>query len=115
MASEKVEERNLVKRLGIVWPNQNGRGTHVNVSGGGMVKTSKNRQAAVKFLEYLASDSAQRYFADGNNEWPTVPGVVVNNEELAEMGRFNADNTSLVGIANHLVSAQKLLDRAGYR
>lgn len=44
-----------------------------------------------------------------------MPGVVVNNEELAEMGRFNADNTSLVGIANHLVSAQKLLDRAGYR
>lgn len=115
MASEKVEERNLVKRLGIVWPNQNGRGTHLNVSGGGLVKTSKNREAAVKFLEYLASDEAQRYFAEGNHEWPAVPTVAVNNEELAEMGRFKADNVSLVKVARQLGAAQKLLDRAGYR
>ncbi|MFZ2972337.1 MAG: extracellular solute-binding protein [Ferribacterium limneticum] len=115
MASEKVEERNLVKRLGVVWPNQNGRGTHINVSGGGMVKTAKHREAAVKFLEYLASDEAQRYFANGNNEWPAVPTVSISNEELDELGKFKADNVSLVKIANQLSVAQKLLDRAGYR
>ena len=115
MASEKVEERNLVKRLGIVWPNQNGRGTHINVSGAGVVKTAKNREAAVKFLEYLASDEAQRYFANGNNEWPAVPTVSISNEELEELGKFKADEVSLVKVANQLPAAQKLLDRAGYR
>ncbi len=115
MASEKVEERNLVKRLGIVWPNQAASGTHINVSGGGLVKTAKNREAAIKFLEYLASDEAQRYFANGNNEWPAVPTVAVNNEELAEMGKFKADSMPLAEIAKHLPAAQKLLDRAAYR
>lgn len=115
MASEKVEERNLVKRLGVVWPNQNDRGTHINVSGGGMVKTAKHREAAVKFLEYLASDEAQRYFANGNNEWPAVPTVSIRNEELDELGKFKADNVSLIKVANQLPAAQKLLDRSGYR
>jgi len=115
MASERVEDRNLVKRLGVVWPNQSGYGTHINVSGGGMVKTSRNREAAQRFLEYLASDDAQRYFANGNNEWPAVPTVKVHNEELAELGQFKPDTTALVTIANQLPAAQKLLDRVGYR
>lgn len=115
MASERVEDRNLVKRLGVVWPNQGSYGTHINVSGAGVVKTSKNREAAIRFLEYLASDDAQRYFANGNNEWPAVPTVKVSNEELAELGQFKADMTSLVTIANQLPAAQKLLDRTGYR
>lgn len=115
MASERVEERNLVKRLGIVWPDQDGFGTHINISGGGLVKTSKNREAAIRFLEYLASDEAQRYFANGNNEWPAVSTVKIANEELAEMGSFKADTTSLVAIGQKLPAAQKLLDRAGFR
>ena len=65
--SDKIEERRMMERVGIVWPNQAGYGTHINIAGGGMVKTAKNREAAVRFLEYLASDEAQRYFADGNN------------------------------------------------
>ena len=115
MGSEKVEERNMTKRLGIVWPNQGSSGTHINVSGGGLVKTAKNRESAVRFLEYLASDEAQRYFAEGNNEWPAVPGVKVDNEELQELGTFKADQTPLTTIARQLPVAQKLLDRAGYR
>lgn len=113
--SERVEERNLMKRVGIVWPNQADRGTHVNVSGGGLVKTAPHREAAIRFLEYLASDSAQRHFANANNEWPAVPTVVVENAALDDMGRFRADERSLAEIALHLVEAQKLLDRAGYR
>ena len=115
MASERVEERNLLKRVGIVWPNQGAYGTHVNVSGGGMVKTSKHRAAAVAFLEYLASDEAQRYFANANNEWPAVPGVKIDNLELDELGPFTADTLPLATLASNLVAAQKLLDRAGYR
>ena len=115
MGSDKVEERNLTKRLGVVWPNQGSYGTHINVSGGGVVKTSKNREAAIKFLEYLVSDDAQRYFANGNNEWPAVPSVKVDNEELAELGSFQADQLPLSNMAKHLGNAQKMLDRVGYR
>ena len=115
MAAERVEERNLVKRLGIVWPNQDGYGTHINVSGGGVLKHSKHPAAARAFLDYLASDDAQRYFANANNEWPAVPGVSVDNPDLDAMGRFRADTLPLGSIASHLVAAQKLLDRAGYR
>jgi len=115
MASEKVEERNMVKRLGIVWPNQGGSGTHINVSGAGLVKTAKNRESAIRFLEYLASDEAQRYFPEGNNEWPAVSTVKFSSEELQELGSFKADQTPLPNIAKQLAVAQKLLDRAGYR
>jgi iron(III) transport system substrate-binding protein len=113
--SDKIDERRLMERVGIVWPNQAGRGTHINISGGGMVKTSKNQEAAVKFLEYLASDDAQRYFADGNNEWPVVASVTVSNPALDAMGKFKADTLPIGNLAKNVAAAQKLLDRAGYR
>jgi len=113
--SDKVEERRMMERVGIVWPNQAGNGTHINISGGGMVKTAKNPEAAVKYLEYLASDDAQRYFADGNNEWPVVPDVATNNPALEAMGKFKADPLPIGELARHIGTAQKLLDRAGYR
>lgn len=80
-----------------------------------MVKTTRHREAAVRFLEYLASDEAQRHFANGNNEWPSVPTVKVSNAELAELGNFKPDTTSLLNVARQLPAAQKLLDRVGYR
>ena len=113
--SDKVEDRRLMERVGIVWPNQAGHGTHINISGGGMVKTSKNQASAVKFLEYLASDEAQRYFADGNNEWPVAAGLNTNNPALDAMGKFKADTLPISALAKNVVAAQKLLDRAGYR
>jgi len=113
--SDKIEERRMMERVGIVWPNQAGHGTHINISGGGMVKTSKNQEAAVKFLEYLASDEAQRYFADGNNEWPVVVGLNTNNPALETMGKFKADTLPIGALAKNVAAAQKLLDRAGYR
>ena len=105
----------MMERVGIVWPNQANHGTHINISGAGVVKTTKNLDAAVKFLEYLASDDAQRYFADGNNEWPVVPGVATNNPALDAMGKFKADQLPISALAKNVVAAQKLLDRAGYR
>lgn len=113
--SDKTDERRMMEKVGIVWPNQAGRGAHINISGAGMVKTAKNIDAAIKFLEYLASDDAQRYFADGNNEWPVVASVVTNNPALDAMGKFKADTLPLGKVAQNVAVAQKLLDRAGYR
>ena len=113
--SDRVDDRRMMEKVGIVWPNQAGHGAHINVSGGGMVKTTRNPEAALKFLEYLSGDEAQRYFADGNNEWPAVPGVAVDNPGLSALGKFKADALPVAALAKNVAAAQRLLDRAGYR
>jgi len=115
MRSTKPEDQKAVRMLGVVWPNQASWGTHINVSGAGIAKHAPNRAAAVKFLEYLTSDNAQRYFADGNNEWPVVKGVKVKNPALDALGDFKADELSIGKLANNSVLAQKVFDRAGWR
>jgi iron(III) transport system substrate-binding protein len=115
LRSDKPEDRKVVDALGFVWPNQATTGVHMNISGGGMLKTAPNKGAAVKFLEYLASDDAQRYFADGNNEWPIVPSVKTSNPALATMGSFKADTLSLLTISKNTAAAQKIMDRVGWK
>lgn len=115
MRSDKPEDRKTMEKVGVIWPDQQGSGTHVNVSGGGVLKTAPHREAAVKFLEYLSSDEAQRYFADGNNEWPVVPGVKLANPALEELGKFKADTLPVGSLATYRAKAQMIFDRAGYR
>jgi iron(III) transport system substrate-binding protein len=115
MRSTKPEDRKVVDKLGVVWPNQQAQGAHINISGGGMLKTAPNREAAIKFLEYLASDEAQRYFADGNNEWPAVPGVQTDNPALTALGKFKADTLPIPTLAKNAALAQKIYDRVGWK
>jgi iron(III) transport system substrate-binding protein len=115
MRSEKPEDRRVVEAVGVIWPNQQGRGAHINISGGGMLKHAPHKEAAVRFLEYLTSEEAQRYFADGNNEWPVVAGVKTENPALAALGKFKADTLSIPALAKQLATAQKIADRAGWR
>ncbi len=115
MRSTKPEDKKTVEKLGVVWPNQQTQGAHINISGGGMLKTAPNKAAAIKFLEYLASDAAQLYFADGNNEWPAVPSLKSNNAALASLGNFKADTLPIATLAKNAVLAQKIYDRAGWK
>lgn len=115
MRSEKPDDRRLMERVAVVWPNQAGVGAHINISGGGMLKTAPHKEAALRFLEYLASDAAQAYFADGNNEWPSVSSVPVKNPALAALGRFKADTLPIAELARNAALAQKIYDRAGWR
>ena len=115
MNSTKEADKAVVEKIGAVWPNQKTWGTHINVSGAGMLKNAPNKEAAVKFLEYLASDEAQKYFADGNNEWPVVEDVKVSNEALDKLGDFKADTQPIGDLAKSTAEAQRVFDRAGYR
>ena len=115
MRSDKPADKEVVARIGIVWPDQKGFGTHVNVSGAGVAKNAPNRENAIRFLEYLASDSAQAYLADGNNEWPVVAGVKIRNPELESLGKFKADALPIASIGRAQVTASKIIDRAGWR
>lgn len=114
LRSAKPEDRAVANKVGVVFPNQNSWGTHVNIAGGAVARNAQHREAAVKFLEYLASDSAQRYFADGNNEYPIVPSVPVN-ETLATMGRFKAETVPIAQVGANTAQVQQMLDRVGFK
>ena len=115
MRSDKPDDKKVVQAIGIVWPNQKTWGTHINISGAGILRTAPNKDAALKFMEYLASDEAQAYFANGNNEWPVVKSVVVKNPELEALGKFKADDLPIGQLAKNTALAQKIFDRAGFR
>ncbi|NUA26161.1 Fe(3+) ABC transporter substrate-binding protein [Cupriavidus basilensis] len=113
--SAKPEDKAVAAKLGVLWPNQASQGVHMNISGGGMLKHAPNKASARAFLEYLASDDAQRYFADGNNEWPVVESVKISNPALEALGSFKADKISVAELGKHQPQAQKLADKAGYK
>jgi iron(III) transport system substrate-binding protein len=115
MRSDKPDDRAVIEKIAMVFPNQQSWGTHVNIAGAAVAKYAKHREAAVSFLEYLASDQAQAYFADGNNEWPVVKDVKIANPALDAMGPFKAETiqVSLVGMNQGKV--QQILDRVGYK
>jgi iron(III) transport system substrate-binding protein len=113
--SDKQEEKQIAERLAVVFPNQSSWGTHVNISGAGVVKNAPHRENAVKFLEYLASDGAQRYFADGNNEWPAVASVKVDNPVLNALGDFKRDRVNVAVLGKNQPSSQKIYDRVAWK
>lgn len=113
MKSEKAEEREIASKVGVFFPNQNDRGTHINISGGGVVKTAKNPEAAIKFLEFLASPEAQANFAKGNNEYPVV-GQAAIDSTLASLGEFKADPLDAATFGQKNAEALKIMDRAGW-
>jgi iron(III) transport system substrate-binding protein len=115
MRSTNPADQAVVEKTRLVFPNQATWGTHVNISGGAVARHAKNRDAAVRFLEYLASDDAQRYFADGNNEYPTVPGVVTDNPALIALGRFKAETVPMAKVGANTAQVQMMLDRVGFK
>ncbi len=113
--SSKPDEKAIAEKLGIAFPGLGGSGTHVNISGAGVLKHAPHREAAIRFLEYLASDEAQRYFAEGNNEWPVVPSATVANPVLSELGEFQYDPINVAVLGRNQPLAQKIFDRAGWK
>jgi iron(III) transport system substrate-binding protein len=117
MRSTNPADKAVVEKVGVVFPNQNSWGTHVNIAGGAVAKYAKNSANAVKFLEYLASPTAQSHFANGNNEWPVAKGVKFDNPALQSMtgGSFKSEviPTSVVGM--NQIKVQQMLDRVGFK
>jgi iron(III) transport system substrate-binding protein len=115
MRSGKPEDRAVMEKVGVVFPDQQSGGTHVNIAGAAVAKNAPHREAAIRFVEYLASDSAQRHFADGNNEWPAVSSLKVDNPALQALGDFKSEALPISRIGMNQVKVQQMLDRVGYR
>ena len=115
MRSQAPADREVVEKVGVVFPNQADHGTHVNVAGGAVARHARNREAAIQFLEYLSSPEAQGYFANGNNEWPTVAGVTLSNPALKALGSFKTETVPISTIGMNQTKVQQILDRVGYK
>ncbi|AUQ51538.1 iron uptake protein FutA [Phaeobacter inhibens] len=99
--------------IGWVFPAQDAEGAHMNLSGGGVAVNAPNKDNAVKFLEYLASDQAQQYFSAGNDEYPAVPGVALA-PSIAALGHFKPDDVQLSDVAKNIPTAQKIFNQVGW-
>lgn len=112
--SSDPENRRIGERLAVVFPNQDGRGTHINVSGAGVTKSSKNRENAIRFIEFLAGDEAQRTFSETNFEYPANPNVAPA-ALLQEWGEFKQDTLNLARLGELNADAVKIFDRVGWK
>ena len=111
LGSKKEADRDVAAQLGVLFPNQDGRGAHINISGAGITKYAPNKANAVRFLEYLTSDFAQSVFAEGNNEYPIVGEA---EGPVSELGTFTEDSVSASILGQRQAEAVKIFDRAGW-
>ncbi len=114
LSNEVKDLTGKTDKIGIVFPNQDSTGAHINISGAGVTKHAPNKDNAVKFLEYLASPSAQKYFADGNNEYPVIEGVKPTSV-VEQLGTFKSDDLAIVKLGINQPQAQKIYDEIGYK
>lgn len=112
--SSKQSEKDAVDRVAIYWPDQDGRGAHMNVSGIGVLKASKNKDNAIKLIEYLLSDEAQQWYGEVNYEYPVVAGTPIS-QTLKGWGEFKQDDLSLTKLGKFNAEAVKIMDRVGWR
>ncbi len=112
LGSDAAADQAVVESLGVLFPNQAGRGAHVNISGAGIARHAPNRDAAIGFLEYLTSDFAQRLFAAGNNEYPVVGAAT---GPVAQLGTFKEDAAKAAVFSANQSLAVKVFDRAGWK
>lgn len=115
--SNRPEDRAVMEKVRVVFPNQATTGTHVNIAGAAVARHAKNVDAAIQFMEFLASPFAQEYFANGNNEFPAAKGVKIDNPALRSIGGddFKSENIPLGVVAKNLTKIQQMLDRVGYK
>lgn len=112
--SRDESQRKAAEKMGVFWPNQSGRGAHVNISGAALIKTARHREAAIRLLEFLLSPSAQAWYAETNGEYPVREGVTVG-ETLKAWGDFSMDRINLSRLGELNPAALRLMDRAGWK
>ena len=114
LASKKARDRKVVDKIRVFWPNQKGRGAHINVSGAAVTKSAKNKADAIKLLEFLVSDAAQKIYASVGYEYPIRKGID-HGTIVAKMGDFRMDSLSLDSLGRNNAEAVRIFDRVGWR
>jgi len=110
---KKPEQKEWAKSVKLLWPNNEGRGVHVNLSGMALAKNAPNKENAVKLMEFLSSDQGQTLYASVNNEYPVKAGVPAG-KVAASFGKFKPDSMSIAKIGELRKKASELVDKVGY-
>ena len=115
--SGKPEDKAVMDKIKVIFPNQGTTGTHLNIAGAAVARHAKHLDNAIAFMEYLASPVAQQYFANGNNEFAAAKDVKLDNAALKAIGgdHFKAEQIPLNVVAKNLTKVQQMLDRVGYK
>jgi iron(III) transport system substrate-binding protein len=114
VSSEKASDQDIAKKVGLFWPNQDGRGAHMNVSGAGVVKSSRHKDNAIKLIEFMASAQSQAWYSAINSEFPVLPSAEVS-DVLKNWGSFKSDSIALNKLGENNRAAVELMDRAGWK
>lgn len=114
LKSEKPEDKAVVANIGVVFPNQSDRGTHVNISGAAIAANAPHKDAAIQFISFLLSPEVQKLYAEENGEFPAVKSVKLPTV-LENLGSFKADTTSLATIGALTPQAVMITDRSTWR
>ena len=101
-------------KVALFWPNQAGRGAHVNVSGAGVTRSAGHKAAAVRLLEYLVSIPAQEWYGKTNHEFPVREGIA-GDRVLQSWGAFKADSLNLAVLGENNQAAVRAMDRGGWK
>jgi len=104
----------IANQIGVLFPNQDGRGAHMNVSGAGVLVNAPNRDEAIRLIEFLSADYAQQWYAERNGEYPVRPEIEWS-AVLKGFGDFQADKLGLDQLGEYNAEAVRLMDRAGWR
>ncbi|HAC59839.1 Fe(3+) ABC transporter substrate-binding protein [Parvibaculum sp.] len=114
LASDKADDVAAAEKVGLIFPNQDDRGTHVNISGAGVLKYAPNRENAIKFMEFLTSDWAQNLFTESNHEYTAVPGAM-KTSPVKGTGSFKEDEINASALGENQAEAVRIFDRAGWQ
>jgi iron(III) transport system substrate-binding protein len=114
ITSEKAEDREVASKVALFWPNQDGRGAHMNVSGAGMTISAKNKAQAQKLIEFMSGPEAQKMLAEGNHEFPVSP-TAKPSPVVQSWGEFRAEKVNVAKLGENIPEAVKIFDRVGWR
>jgi iron(III) transport system substrate-binding protein len=114
LESKNADERAVAQKIGVFWPDQQGRGVHVNISGAGVTAAAPHRDNAVRLVEFLAGETAQKWYAETNQEYPVRAGIALS-ATLRGFGTFRADDVNMAKLGEFNAAAVRLMDRAGWR
>ncbi|HAZ79026.1 MAG TPA: Fe(3+) ABC transporter substrate-binding protein [Porticoccaceae bacterium] len=114
LSSSDKSQKTAANKVSLFWPNQADRGTHINISGAAITKSTKNSKAAERLIAFLAADESQRWYAERNNEFPIRDNIQVS-PVLASWGSFVADTVNMTELGQNNAEAIKAMDRAGWK
>jgi len=114
VSSDKASDQDIAKKVGLFWPNQDGRGAHMNVSGAGVVKSARHKDNAIKLIEFMASAPSQAWYSAINSEFPVLQTAEVS-DVLKNWGTFKSDSIALNKLGENNRAAVELMDRAGWK